>query len=61
MELINKISLPVALFGAINYGLVGLFRLDLLDYLDGGTLQQAAMIIIGVAGVVATAGMIAKR
>ena len=60
-ELINKICMPVALFGAINYGLIGLFSLDLLGYLSDSTLVQIAYIVIGVAGVGAAYGWFVKK
>ena len=61
LNLINKICLPVALLGAINYGLIGLFGFDLLSYLDGRTLVQIAQIVVGVAGAVVFAGLITNK
>ena len=61
LNLINKICLPVALLGAINYGLIGLFNFDLLSYLDGRTLVQIAQIVVGVAGAVVFAGLITNK
>ena len=60
MNLLNKICLPIALFGAINYGLIGVFATDLLGYLDGG-LIQIAQIIIGIAGVFVACGMVSGK
>ena len=61
LNLINKICLPIAVVGAINYGLVGLFGIDLLSYLNTGGLQLAAQIIIGAAGAVVAFGLITNK
>ena len=53
MNIIQKIALTFTIIGAINWGLVGLFNLDLVALLFG-TLSMISRIIysiIGVAGV----------
>ena len=51
--MLDRISLVVTIFGAINWLLVGLFQFDLVAYICGG---QAAVIsrviytIVGIAG-----------
>ncbi|MCL2629720.1 MAG: DUF378 domain-containing protein [Alphaproteobacteria bacterium] len=59
-KLINMVCLPIVIIGAVNYGLMGLFGIDLLHYLNGATLIQAAQIIIGVSGLVVAAGYAQK-
>ena len=61
LNFVNKIALPVALFGAINYGLIGLIGLDLISYLNDGMLIRIAYIIIGVGGVMVAAGIATKK
>ena len=60
-NLLNKVCLPIVLFGAINYGLVGLFRLDLISYLGCPLLIRAAHIIIGLAGLGLITGWFGKK
>jgi len=61
ISLLNKVCLPIALFGAINYGLIGLFNLDLLSYLRDGTLVVIAQVVIGVAGAFAALGLFGRK
>ncbi|MDR3208356.1 MAG: DUF378 domain-containing protein [Rickettsiales bacterium] len=60
-KIINMVALPIALFGAVNYGLIGLFGLDLLGYLDSSALVQFVQIIIGLAGVAVAFGFASKK
>ncbi|MDR0449628.1 MAG: DUF378 domain-containing protein [Rickettsiales bacterium] len=59
-KLIDLVALPITLVGAVNYGLIGIFGLDLLSYLSGD-LVQIAQIVIGACAVVVAAGFYAKR
>ena len=43
--IINKIALIVAIIGALNWGLVGLFSFDLVAWLAGGPTALLARII----------------
>ena len=61
MNLINKISYPLVLFGAINYGLIGLFQIDMLAYFDSAMLLKLAQIIIGFAGVGVAVGLLGRK
>ena len=61
INIINKVALPIALLGAINYGLIGLFRIDMLYYLSGSALQQAALVVIGVSGALVALSLLMKR
>ena len=56
---VSKACLPVVLFGAINYGLIGLLGLDLLSYL--GSLSRVAQILIGLAGLGLVTGWFGKK
>ena len=50
---IERIALGLALVGALNWGLVGLFRFDLVAALLGGRtspLSRAVYAIVGLAG-----------
>jgi uncharacterized membrane protein YuzA (DUF378 family) len=60
-KIINMVALPIALFGAINYGLIGIFRIDALGYLGGGIWTQIAQIAIGFAGVAVAFGFTSKN
>lgn len=54
VNLIDKVSCILVLIGALNWGLFGLFGLDLVRVLVGNHLQLIARIIyilIGVAGI----------
>ncbi|MFL0268295.1 DUF378 domain-containing protein [Candidatus Clostridium radicumherbarum] len=54
VNLIDKVSCILVIFGALNWGLFGLFGLDLVRILVGNHLQLIARIIyilIGVAGI----------
>lgn len=54
VNLIDKISCILILIGALNWGLYGLFNLDLVHAIFGGELQVIARIIyilVGVAGI----------
>ena len=43
--LINKIALIIAIIGALNWGLVGLFSFDLVAWIAGGSGALLARII----------------
>ena len=53
LSLIDKTSFILVIFGALNWGLKGLFNLDLLEALFGGSFQvitRVIYILVGVAG-----------
>ena len=55
METSKKICLVLIIIGAINWALVGLFELDLVATLFGGSdelLARLVYIIIGIAGLI---------
>lgn len=56
MEVTKKIALVLVIIGAINWGLIGFFKYDLVSSLFGGTFSAMSRIIfaiVGIAGLVA--------
>ena len=54
MMIVNKIALVLAIIGALNWGLVGLFSFDLVAWICGGATAVVARIIyvlIALAGI----------
>ncbi len=54
LSLIDKLSFLFVIIGAINWGLFGLFNLDLLEAILGGKLQVITRIIyilVGISGI----------
>lgn len=52
--MLDKISLVLAIIGAINWGLVGLFQFDLVAFLFGGTgaiLSRIVYTLVALAGI----------
>lgn len=45
MMIVNKIALALAIIGALNWGLVGLFSFDLVAWITGGATTVVARII----------------
>ena len=55
MEIFKKICLVLIIIGAINWAFVGLFELDLVASIFGGSdamLAKVIYIIIGIAGLI---------
>lgn len=52
MNVIDWISMVLVIVGAANWGLVGLFRFNLVNALFGGipALESAVYVIVGLAG-----------
>lgn len=50
MKLFNKIALVLVLIGAVNWGLIGLFRLDLVAVVFGGMNSLLSRIIYSLVG-----------
>ncbi|XEN38405.1 DUF378 domain-containing protein [Paraclostridium ghonii] len=49
----KKIALVLVIIGAINWGCVGLFELDLVGYLFGGTyslISRSIFTLVGISG-----------
>ena len=56
MEITKKIALVLVIIGAINWGLIGFFKYDLVSNLFGGTFSAMSRIIfavVGIAGIIA--------
>ena len=55
MDILKKICLVLIIIGAINWAFVGLFSIDLVASLFGGTdniLARIIYIVIGIAGLI---------
>ncbi len=52
MKIINVIALLLVIIGALNWGLVGLFDFNLVDFLfkAGSILAKIIYILVGIAG-----------
>ena len=53
MKTVQRIALALVIIGALNWGLAGLFRFDVVGELAGGSAEPIARliyIVIGVAG-----------
>lgn len=54
MKVLNNIILALVIIGAINWGFIGLFGIDLVSSLFGGTTSVISRIIftiVGIAGI----------
>ena len=52
MKIINTIALLLVIIGGLNWGLVGLFNFNLVDFLfgEGSILSKIIYILVGIAG-----------
>ena len=50
---IDRIALILAIIGGMNWGLVGLFRFDLVAYLFGGQTATVSRVIFALVGLAA--------
>ena len=54
MMILNKLALALAIVGALNWGLVGIFTFDLVAWICGGATTVVARIIytlVAIAGI----------
>ncbi len=54
MMVVNKIALIIAIIGALNWGLIGLFTFDAVAWISGGAttvLARIIYILVAVAGI----------
>lgn len=54
MMIANKIALIIAIIGALNWGLVGIFNFDLVAFISGGPatiLARIIYIVVAIAGI----------
>ena len=55
MGVIQKIALAVTIIGALNWGVVGIFRFDVVAQMAGGTAEPMARfiyLVIGISGLI---------
>jgi uncharacterized membrane protein YuzA (DUF378 family) len=54
MNIVQKIALAFTVIGAINWGLVGLFKFNLVDYLfgAGSVVSRIIYIVVAIAGLI---------
>ena len=54
METLQKVALAVTIIGAVNWGLVGLFDMDLVALLfgTGSFLARTVYTLVGIAGLI---------
>ena len=50
MKIIGKIALLLIIVGAVNWGLIGLLRFDLVAYISGGSTTMLARTIYSLVG-----------
>lgn len=53
MKIINNIALILSIIGGINWGLIGLFKFDLVAWICGGQDAVFARIIYSIVGLAA--------
>ena len=51
MKIVDRIALILIIIGAINWGLIGLFNFNLVDFLfgEGSILSKIVYILVGIA------------
>lgn len=54
MNILHKITLTIAIIGCLNWGLVGLFDFNLVEYLfgDGTILTRIVYVLVMISGLV---------
>ncbi|WP_102693770.1 DUF378 domain-containing protein [Rummeliibacillus pycnus] len=50
MSVLNRIALALVIIGAINWGLIGFFRFDLVSAIFGGQTAFLSRVIFGLVG-----------
>ena len=53
LAIIDKIALLLVIIGAVNWGLVGVFRFDLVAYLFGGQTSTVSRVVYTLVGLAA--------
>ena len=53
MSVLDRIALILSIIGGINWGLVGIFRFDLVAWICGGQTSVVARIIYTIVGIAA--------
>ena len=54
MNIVQKIALTFTIIGAINWGLVGIFNFNLVDYIfgDGSVMSRIIYIVVAISGLI---------
>ena len=54
MNIVQKIALTFTIIGAVNWGLVGLFEFNLVDYLfgDGSVVSRIIYTVVAISGLI---------
>ena len=54
MNIVQKIALTFTIIGAINWGLVGIFNFNLVDYIfgNGSVMSRIIYTIVAIAGLI---------
>lgn len=53
MNIIQKVALVLTIIGALNWGLIGLFSFNLVEYIFGTSLMSAIIyMLVGIAGII---------
>ncbi|MXZ25998.1 MAG: DUF378 domain-containing protein [Caldilineaceae bacterium SB0665_bin_21] len=65
MEMVQTIAIILAAVGALNWGLVGLFKFDLVALIAGGlkfgdvnTLSRIIYVLVAIAGIISVTGLL---
>lgn len=53
MMIVDRIALALAIIGGLNWGLIGLFRLDLVAFLFGGQTALLSRVVYSLVGLAA--------
>lgn len=53
MMIVDRVALALAIIGGLNWGCIGLFRLDLVAYLFGGQTAMLSRIVYSLVGLAA--------
>ena len=53
MMIVDRLALALAIIGGLNWGLIGLFRLDLVAFLFGGQTALLSRIVYTLVGLAA--------
>ena len=54
MNIVQKIALTFTIIGAINWGLVGIFNFNLVDYIfgNGSVMSRIIYIVVAISGLI---------
>ncbi|MQG07788.1 MAG: DUF378 domain-containing protein [SAR202 cluster bacterium] len=64
MEVVSLVALILAIVGALNWGLVGLFKFDLVATISGAnfgevkSLSRIIYIVVAIAGIISIQGLL---